>query len=165
MKPEIHEPEGNQTQVDANGKRFDQVAFATWLEEHQDLITTPPGAELLEFVETLEGKNSVRFNSAVRLQSGGNALSYDEDVELQGRVNTTAGKMVLPKVIVAGIRPFQGVAKYEVQARLKYRIESRKLSLWFETVAMHRIVRDAVGDVQADVAAKTEIVPLAGAIN
>ncbi len=151
--------------VEANGKRFDQVGFATWLEEHQDLIVTPTGAELLEFVQTLEGKNSVRFNSAIRLASGGNALAYDEDVELQGSARTESGKMVLPSVIEAGIRPFQGLDKYKIRARLKYRIESRKLSLWFETIAMHRSVRDAAAGVLKDVAEKTGIVPLAGAIN
>jgi len=150
--------------VKANGNKFDQVGFATWLEEHQDLIVSPPGADLLKFMETLEGKNHVRFNSAVRLQSGGAALQYDEDVELQGRVNTEAGKMVLPNFIEAGIEPFQGVGKYKVRARLKYRIESRKLSLWFETVAMHRIVRDAVAGVLQQVQEKTGIQPLAGAI-
>lgn len=151
--------------VEANTKRFDQVGFATWLEENQDLLVTPNGAALLEFVQTLEGKNSVRFNSAVRLQSGGNALQYDEDVELRGSVTTTTGKMELPNFIEAGIEPFQGMGKYKVRARLKYRIESRKLTLWFETVAMHRIVRDAVAGVLKDVAEKTALVPLAGTIN
>ncbi len=150
--------------VKANGQKFDQVGFATWLEEHQDLIVFPKGAELLEFVQTLEGKNSVRFNSAVRLQSGGSALSYDEDVELQGRANTETGRMTVPPMIEAGIEPFQGVGRYKVTARLKYRIESRKLSLWFETVAMHRIVRDAVAGVVKDVATQTAITPLAGCI-
>lgn len=146
----------------ANGQKFDQVTFATWLEEHQNLIVNPKGADLLEFVTTLEGKNHVRFNSSVRLQTGGNALSYDEDVELQGRVNTEAGKMTLPPLIVAGIEPFYGVGKYEVQARLKFRIESRKLQLWFETVALHRIVRDAVAGVLKDITERTGITPLAG---
>lgn len=146
----------------ANGKRMDQVAFATWLEENYPLITEPSGAVLLELVQTLIGKSDVRYNSAIRLKSGSSKLDFEEDVTLRGTTATKEGEVELPQIITAGIAPFQGTDKYEVKARLKYRIESRKLQLWFETIAQHRIVRDAILGIVKQVAEKTEIIPLIG---
>lgn len=146
----------------ANGKKMDQVAFATWLEEHYPLITDPSGAVLLELVQTLIGKSDVRYNSAIRLKSGSSKLDFEEDVTLRGTTATKEGEVELPQVITAGISPFQGTEKYEVKARLKYRIESRKLQLWFETIAPHRIVRDAILGIVKQIAEKTKIIPLIG---
>lgn len=148
--------------MQANGKRMDQVAFATWLEEHYATITDPAGAVLLELVQTLIGKSDVRYNSAIRLKSGSSKLDFEEDVTLRGTTATKEGEVELPQVITAGISPFQGTEKYEVKARLKYRIESRKLQLWFETIAPHRIVRDAILGIVKQIAEKTEIIPLIG---
>lgn len=146
----------------ANTKRMDQVAFATWLEENYPLITDPSGAVLLELVQTLIGKSDVRYNSAIRLKSGSSKLDFEEDVTLRGTSTTKEGEVELPQVITAGIAPFQGTEKYEVKARLKYRIESRKLQLWFETIAQHRIVRDAILGIVKEIAEKTKIIPLIG---
>jgi uncharacterized protein YfdQ (DUF2303 family) len=148
----------------ANGKKFTQVEFATWLEDNQTLFVEPSGAELLELALTLEGIAAVRFNSQMRMADGKNSLMYEEDVEVRGTSSTKGGQIVLPQAIVAVIQPFHGVDNYKVQARLKTRVEGRKLTVWFETIAMHRIVRDAVKGVLASVTEKTGIVPLAGKI-
>lgn len=146
----------------ANRKQMSQVDFATWLEDNLPLFRSPTGGELLELVKTLEGKSDVRFNSAIRLQSGGNKLAYDEDVTLKGQVTTQAGFVELPKEIMAGIAPFQGAPPYEVRARLKFRIEGRKLAIWFETIAIHKIIRDSILLVVKEIAEKTGITPLIG---
>jgi uncharacterized protein YfdQ (DUF2303 family) len=145
-----------------NGKRMDQVAFATFLEENMELIQTPPGATLLEIVQTLHGHVDARFVQATRLQSGRVTLSYDEDVVVKGNSITKEGAVDLPTQIIAGIAPFQGTEKYEVKARLKYRIENRKLSLWYETISPHRIIRDAVLNVTKEISEKTGIIPFIG---
>lgn len=150
------------TWLAADRKQMNQVQFATWLEDNAALFKEPTGAALLELVRTLEGKSDVRFNSAIRLESGSNKLAFDEDVVLKGQSTTSAGYVELPSVIVAGIKPFEGSPLYEVRARLKYRIESRKLSLWFETIALHTIVRDSILLVVKDVATKTELTPFTG---
>lgn len=151
--------------MDCNGKKMSQVEFATWLEENQDLIVEPSGGELLELVQNLEGKSDVRFATAVKLQNGRNSLQYDEDVTLSGTVQSKSGKMEIPQNIGAGIAPFQGVSKYAVNARLKYRIEQRKLTFWFETITPHRIVRDAVNDVLLRIESETKLTPLAGKVS
>ncbi len=146
----------------ANGKKFTQDEFALWLEENQDLLVVPSGAELLELVTTLEGKSDVRFNSAIRLNSGKNALMYDEDVLLQGGSTTKSGKVEVPRGVRAAIAPFQGVAKSPSDARLKYRIESRRLTFWLEIVSPHLVIREAVAAVLEAVKTATELPVLLG---
>lgn len=150
------------TWMAANRKPMNQVEFATWLEDNLPLFVEPKGADLLELVKTLVGKSDVRFTSSLRLDSGANQLHYDEDVSLKGQTTTKPGDIELPNIITAGIAPFQGAAKYEVKARLKYRIENRKLSLWFETIGVHTIIRDSVLEVVKEIEGKTGIKPLLG---
>jgi uncharacterized protein YfdQ (DUF2303 family) len=140
------------TWLAANNKRMTQVEFATWLEDNAKLFTEPVGADLLELVQTLYGKQDVRFNSSVRLQSGGSKLHFDEDVELGGTSKTTSGMVELPKEVTAVLPVFQGGAPYAIRARLKYRIESRKLALWFETIALHEITRHAIMSLVSQIA-------------
>lgn len=148
----------------ANRQKMDQVKFAKWLEDNAKLFVAPSGADLLELVLTLEGKNEVNFTSAHRLESGKNKLDYTEDVTLRGVQSTKQGSVDLPRELVAGISPFHGAPKYSVRARLKCRIEGRKLSLWFETVEPHVIIRDSVLAVVKQVAEKTGITPLLGSV-
>lgn len=148
--------------IGADRKPKNQVEFAAFLEDNLPLFAEPSGAELLELVQTLTGKQDVRFNSAVRLQSGANKLHFDEDVVLRGASTTKDGEVELPAILKAGIAPFQGAAKYEVNARLKYRIESRKLALWYETIGVHVILRDLIMETVKSVAEATEIIPLLG---
>lgn len=149
-----------------NGQKKGQIAFATFLEETQELFTEPAGAELLELVLNLEGKQHVNFTSAHRLDSGKNALQYTEEVTLKGAMQPSLkeGALEIPKEIVASIAPFYGAPPATVKARLKYRIESRNLQLWYETIAPHKIMRDALDRVVKQITEGTKIVPLLGSI-
>jgi len=135
------------------GKK-DQTGFALFLEDNERLFREPTGAELLELVSSLEGKSDVRFSSAVRLSNGKARLVYEEDVELRGNVGSAVtGALEIPTGLLCGIAPFEGLPPYEVRSRLRYRIESRKLTFWYETIAPHLIVREAATGVLAAVAA------------
>lgn len=150
--------------TEANGRKMDQVTFATWLEDNALLLTSPSGAELLELVMTLEGKQEVRFNSAVRLNNGKNALRYDEDVALTGGGGTTAGAIELPNQVRACVAPFHGMDPVFIHARLKYRIEQRKVSFWLESIALHNVVREAVKTVLEQIQSATTLEPLIGGL-
>ena len=136
-----------------------QAEFATFLEENSDLFITPSGADMLELVQSLEGHSNVAFNSGIKLQNGAIKLSYDEEVTLKGQVASVPGSLEVPKLLEAGIEPFNGTGKVKVAARLKYRIESRKVSLWFETIDAHKIVRDICDSIIAQITEKTGIQP------
>ena len=138
------------------GKK-DQTGFALFLEDNERLFREPTGAELLELVSSLEGKSDVRFSSAVRLSNGKARLVYEEDVELRGNTGSVSGSVDVPTQLVCAIAPFEGQSPYEVRSRLRYRIESRKLTFWYETMAPHLIVRDAALAVLAAVADKVKL--------
>ena len=145
----------------ANKVRMSQVEFATFLEENSQLFADPKGADLLELIQTLEGKSNVSINQAIKLQNGQLKVQYVEEVELKGISSTQAGTMVLPTILNVGIAPFHGTKPYAIKARLRYRIESRKITLWYETIDAHLIVREVCKQVVALIVEKTEVTPFA----
>lgn len=154
------------TWVANNGKQMSQIQFASFLEDHSYLFNSVKdgalkGAELLELVSTLHGKKDVRFNSSVRLNNGSNRLDYVEDVSVQGA--TKAGSIDMPSIINAGMSVFDGGPAFQVDARLKTRVEGRAIMIWYETIAMHKIIRDSIMETVKLVAEKTQITPLIGA--
>lgn len=143
-------------------KPFTQTDFALFLEDNERVFESPSGADLLELVATLEGKSNVRFNSAIRLQSGKNKLDFEEDVELRGASTAAQGSMEIPAKLLLLIQPFTGVPHYRVEARLRYRIVSKALVFWYDTVTPHLIIRDAAKAVLAKVAEDTKVPVLIG---
>jgi len=143
-------------------KPFNQTEFALFLEDNERVFESPSGADLLELVTTLEGSSNVRFNTAVRLNSGKNKLDFEEDVELRGASSVTTGSLEIPAKLLLLIQPFSGVPHYRVEARLRYRIVSKALVFWYETVTPHLVIRDAAKAVLATVADATKVPVLIG---
>lgn len=154
--------------LEANRKAMGQVDFATWLEDNLSLfvkpegIEAPSGAELLELIRTLHGHQNARFNTSLRLDNGAFSVAYEEDVSVRGTSTQRTDAIELPKEIVAGIKVFQGSVAYEVRARFKSRITERKLMLYFETINLPNIIRDAILGIVKQVGEKTSIIPLLG---
>ena len=145
-----------------NGVSMDQTGLAEFLEENQDLVVEPKGAELLELVQTLEGKNHIDCNSLIRLNNGRTKLEYTEDVQLKGVSNSVPGGVEFPNQIVCGIIPFEGGPAYKVLNRMRYRIANRKLSFWYNVVDQHIIIRDAVRTIIDTVKKETGVEPFVG---
>lgn len=155
----------------ANRKTFTQVEFATWLEDNANLLVSPEGSgapagnDLLELVRSLHGHQNARFNTNLRLNNGAYSVAYEEDVEVKGMIASRPGSLDLPPIIMGGFSLFEGAAAYQVPARLKTRISERRLVLFFETIALHKIVRESIDAIVAQVAEQTKIVPLIGTPN
>lgn len=148
-------PKGN------NGEPFKQADFAQFLEDNERVLRSPGAAELLELVTTLEGKNNVRFNTAVRLNNGKAKLDYEEDVELRGGIGT--GQIEIPTELICSMIPFEnGVEPYTVRSRLRYRIQNRQILFWYETVTPHLLLRDAARSVMDTVREKVQAPLLIG---
>ena len=149
--------------TEQNREPAGQVDFATWLEDQQHLFNEPSGAELLELVRNLFGKKDAAFNSSIRLDNGAYSVGYQEDIEIQAK--TGSGSMKLPAELIAEMSVFEGLEKKAIRARLKTRVQDRKLWLFFETIQMEQIVRDCIMAAVAEIATKTEIVPMLGSPN
>lgn len=151
----------------ANRKPMSQIDFATWLEDNLHLFITPKEpkdaptpADLLEMVKSLHGHQNANFGQSIRLDNGAHSVRYEEQVNVQGTVK--GGEMVMPPFIYGGFALFQGMPGYLVQARLKTRIENRKLVIFFETVALEKTVRDCIDSVIERIEEKTESTILIG---
>lgn len=127
-----------------SGKVMTQEAFATWIEDNLPDIATPPAADMLEISRSLEAKKKVNFASGLRLSNGQNQLTYEETIE-----GTAAkGRLTVPETFSIGIPVLEGGHRYQVEARLRYRIaDGGKLSMWYDLLRPHKILEDAVDSV------------------
>lgn len=144
----------------SNNVAMSQTKFAQFLEDNADMFVDPPGAQLSELVTTLEGKSHVDFSQAVKLQTGAVNLKFTETIELKGGVaGPQSGDMQIPKTLKVSIAPFEGTPRYEIMARLRFRIQDRKLTLWYEAVAPHLVVRTIAADLLKVIETKTNVQP------
>lgn len=139
-----------------------QAQFAEFLEDHQSLILTPSGADLLELIQNLEAKSHCYIDSALKLQSSTIKLRISEEVELKHGSATQSGELTLPAVLTVGIPPFEGVPAYTLQARLRYKVEQRKITFWYKTITPEATIRDVFKSLLAVIAKETEVEPFIG---
>lgn len=137
---------------------FGQVAFAEWLQDHQDDIASsnslPTALQMLEMATNFVSHEEHSLKSAVRLQSGGVRLTYIADAD-QGTVEA----MNLFEFFGLGLRVFHAEERgWPLTARLKYRNNSGKLSFSYElqradkvhelaAVDLIKFIREGLGPV------------------
>ena len=136
---------------------FPQVAFAEWIQEHDDDIATanglPTSLQMLEMATNFVMNEERSLKSAVKLQSGGVRLTYIADPD-QGTTET----MSMFDRFGLGIPVFHGGAHWSLSARLKYRNKGGSLSFSYELIRADRVhdgaakeliqqIRDGLGGV------------------
>ncbi len=146
--------------ISANGKRMDQVTFASFLEDNLVDIAAPDGATLLEMAKNLEVKKAAAFTSAIRLDNGEHQFGYVEDIQGTGQ----KGTITIPGSFVLGIAPVEGVEPYRVDARLRYRMQDGKLAIWFDLLRPDDYLRDAFKSVVEFVKTQTQLDVLLGGV-
>lgn len=140
----------------SNKKPFSQVAFCEFLEENAAAILKPPGAEMLELTQTLEGKKNVRFDSTQRLANGTTILKYEEDVILTG-AGANKGQIAFPTELELGIAPFKGCSPYRVKARVRHRIEERAMIFRYELIDPHLVIETVATEMIAAIKNTTKL--------
>lgn len=144
-----------------NTKSMPQVAFAEWVEEHADDITAntniaeglPTSLQMLTMATNFQANEERVLKSAVRLNSGGVRMTYIADPD----AGTTAEMQMFERFAI-GIPVFHGGEPFGIIARLKYRLNSGKVSFHYELTRPDRshqhaamdlikVVRDGLGGV------------------
>jgi len=143
--------------LDHNKKQMSQIQFAEFMEENQLAVRTPVGADLLELIQTLEGKKNVRFDSTQRLSNGRTVLNYEEDIVLSGNAGTNKGKIEFPTELKLGIAPFKGSDTYAVMARVRHRIEDRAMRFSYELVDPHLVIENVCKEMIEKIEKETEL--------
>lgn len=130
-----------------NGVRMNQLEFATFIEDNLPDIVAPESARVLEIAQTFVAKKKVDFSSSIRLPNGQVQLVYQETID------ATAGKghMQIPEEFQLGFPVFERGQGYSVTARLRYMTDGGRLALWFDLLRPHKIVEDAVRQIEADI--------------
>ncbi len=135
-----------------NKKVCTQAEFATFLEDHIPDIASPAGATLVELARNFEAAKDVTFQSSQRASDGSITFAYNETV----KENVRGATMKVPAEFVLGLAPFEGSPKYQVTARLRYRIaDGGKLTLWYDLLRVQDVLDAAFNDVLADVVKAT----------
>lgn len=112
--------------VGAHAKLMTQVEFAQLIEDGQFEIVEPDGATVLEIAQSMQATIGAEFRSANRLTDGRTQFQYTEEINAKAGA---AGDLAIPEKITLQFAPFNGAAPITIDARLRYRMQSGKLSL------------------------------------
>lgn len=125
---------------------MNQADFATYLEENLSDVAQvegmPTGGDILQMALAFERTAEKKLKSKINLQSGGVRFEYTDDDDKDTRTS-----MQVFSRFAIGIPVFEGSkSAYQIEARLKYRDNSGKLSFWFELIRADRVFGQAVTD-------------------
>lgn len=88
-----------------NGKKMTQEDFAFFIERNVLDVTTPPSADILEIVSTLQSTKGVAFASGTRLDNGQNQIKYEETIQSKAGEK---GQFSIPDRLEITIPVFEG---------------------------------------------------------
>ncbi|WP_404422952.1 DUF2303 family protein [Nibricoccus sp. IMCC34717] len=140
----------------ASGQMFSQTDFALFLEDNAADVVAPSGdkaapnaAQLLELALTLQAKTNVQFSSGVRLDNGQHQITYNEVIDARAGAE---GKLKIPAAFYLALAPFVGSDKYQVKARLRYRLERGVVGFRYEIERPHKIIENAFAEIRQSIA-------------
>lgn len=122
-------------------KMLSQVDFAEHIEGGLEEIAVPDGAELLEIAQTFQMTSGANFRSSIRLSTGQQQFQYDEDGQATAGLT---GQLAVPTQILLVVAPFFGEHPSRINARLRFRLNSGKLTLGYMLDRPEVVVRDAL---------------------
>ncbi len=131
-----------------NKQPMGQGEFAEFIEDNIADLQGTEGANLLTVATTIQASTGIAFSSARRLQDGQTQLTYNETIDAKAGAD---GALKIPQVFELGLRIFKNGAGYKLKARLKYRLASGSVKLWYELDRPERAVEDAFGEYVATV--------------
>ncbi len=139
-----------------------QTDFATWLEDNQGDVRSvngsPSGADVLAMALAFEANADKRVKSHVNLQNGGVRFEYVED-----ETKDTRTAMEVFRRFTLALPVFDGSTDaYPVEARLKYRDNSGKVTFWYELIRPDRAFKTAVQSALDQIKAETGFMLLQG---
>lgn len=141
--------------IGKNKSAMSQADFAAWIEDNlADIAATegmPTGGDMLAMSLGFERTSEKRLKSKVNLQSGSFRLEYIDDEDKDTRTS-----MEVFSRFSIGIPVFENsTSAYQIDARLKYRESSGKVSFWFELIRPDKAFRQAVEDELCAIAGAT----------
>lgn len=147
-----------------------QEKFANVIEEGQAEIVDPSPTVMLDLAQTFAATTAAKFRQAGRLQDGRQQFVYEEEIDAKAG---ESGSLAIPAEFLLGLRPFFGADRYEVLARLRYRLSRGELQIGYQLHRPEDVKRKAFDELVTAVESRTDLplvhgipaaptVPLAG---
>lgn len=148
------------TWTEKDGEPMSQVDFATFIEDNAPDIKVPDAAVLYEMALALQATSTGEFRSHKRLTDGSISFAYSDNV------NATAGAdgATIPKEMQVLLRPYMGCDAVALTARLRFRINGGKLSMWFDLLRAEHVQRQAFDAIIEKISAETGVEILRGVL-
>lgn len=147
---------------DGSKNAMTQADFATWLEDNQGDVRSvngsPTGADILAMAQAFEVHADKKVKSHINLQNGGVRFEFIED-----ETKDTRTSMEVFRRFTLALPVFDGSTEaYPVEARLKYRDNSGKVTFWYELIRPDRAFKTAVQSALDQIKAETGFMLLQG---
>lgn len=144
------------TWVKNSGTRMSQEQFAAFIEDNAPDIQSPTAVDLYAMALSLETAGKSEFKSHKRLEDGSVSFVFTDEV------NGTSNGVPFPKQIEVALRPYLGCEAVPLVARLRFRNDGGKLSLWYDLLRHEQAKRDAFNSIVFEIAVKTATAVLMG---
>lgn len=143
-----------------SGKQTNQQQFAQFIEENLPDVIEPEGATMLEISRTLEAKKNVNFISNTRLRDSTVDFVFEEKVEATAQ----KGSIKIPEKFKIRIPVYDAGEPHVIEAKLRYRLDSGKLSIWYELNRPHKVLDAAFQAVRKAIETQLQVKALMGEI-
>lgn len=127
------------TEKNGQARKMTQMDFAEFIEDNAPDIVEPNAATMLEMARTLQAKTDVDFSSAIRMSNGQIQCTYNEQV----KGTYGSGKVDIPEQFKISIPVYVGGERTPIIARLRYRLQNGKLSIWYDLLRHSEVERKA----------------------
>lgn len=136
-----------------------QMKFAEFIEDNLGDFVTPAGAKMYEIALNVKAKAQASFKSGIHQQNGTVQFEFTEQVEASaGR----AGRFDIPEQMKINIPVWAGVGqkRYDLNARLRYKIGNGAITFTFHLDRAQRVVEEAFLDILDRVRKELKEVPV-----
>ncbi len=103
---------------------------------------------MLEIALSMQAKTKVAFEKATRLDNGQVHFVYREEIDGKAGAN---GQFKIPEKFIIGLKLFEGGSHYQLDAKLRYRINNGALSIWYELIRPHKTIEANLQDTKVKI--------------
>lgn len=150
---------------ESNRKPKSQEEFAQFIEDNlPDIVKPentayPSSAEMLEVSRSLNAATNYQFTQVTNLKNGQRVVNYRETIESGAG---PAGELPIPDEFIIRVPIFLNQPAVDVRCRLRFRISSGKLSMWYDMLRVDEMLAAEFETARMAVAAAAECDVLLG---
>lgn len=131
------------TWLKQNKEPMSQIDFATFIEDNAPDITVPNAATFVEIARDMRATADIQLQSKINPTSGATQFQFVDNT----KATAGAQNVEVPDAFTISIPIYEGMAKIDIKARIRYRVSSGKLVLWYHLYRAEAMEREAFASV------------------